>query len=412
MNRFLNVTRKVGKVLGFGVGLQGDGVTREELSPRERMDYYEAYYHNNGLYKVLDAIARKDGVSIEAMKPLRNPVKSAVEFYVSTVWPGPLPEALPIETENKRILEPVYQLWRWSNWGQKKNVAVRQLAMTGSMFIRVATNGDGDGLPDKVYLQAVQSRNVSAFEVDHQGNVDMVRYDVPRTRKRDGRVQRYVHTELWSKSAGCWRIWEHEEALTTEIERLGKPVREGVLPLGFVPWTYTPFMDLGDDWGYPVHHTLIEKIDEVNRKATRLGQMAFRYNKPVWALSAGGVDSMGRPLPPPRMEKFQDSLQDDTIVELPGNSSLSSLVPDIHYESYRRMIEDDLEEIKQGLPEVRFYETMEMGSASGRALFYRMTPAILKAQEIRGAAENSLQRAVAMALSIGQEAGIDRKSVV
>src|SRR5688572_22777452 len=96
-----------------------------------------AYYVSNSLYDVLRDILRRQAIWSEALKPIKNPAYRVVEFYPSHLWPGTLPDALPIVAKKKAIVKPIQQVWTWSNWGAKKQVAARHLALYGDLFIKV-----------------------------------------------------------------------------------------------------------------------------------------------------------------------------------------------------------------------------------------------------------------------------------
>ena len=138
----------------------------------------------------------------------------------------------------------------------------------------------------------------------------------------------------------------------------------------------------------------IDKIDEANRQATRLHQMLFRYNKPLWAAAANGMDSSNRPLPPPRLggadgNTLQLSENDDDIIRLGGTQSLTALVPAINYDSALKVIIDQMDEIQRDLPEMMYSGIQERTDLSGKAIRYLLGAAIDRLIEARGNAEHA-----------------------
>lgn len=397
----------------------------KELHPRELYQLLDAYYLNNGLYDYLALEMHTAAIWKEALKALRNPAMRVVEFYPMHLWPGMLPEALPIVTDNKKIIEPIQQVWKWSNWGANKQLAARQMAKYGDLFIKVSQTED----LKQVYLQLIEPKYVTAFEVDHRGFVTYIRVDIPRTRREsDGTLKHYTYTEVWDKKAATFRAWEHDKGPDDEIDQLGQPKLTRALTQGpgldsvgvdFVPFVHAKFRDIGEERGTGAFTQTLDKIDECNRKATRLAQMIFRYNKALWALSANAMDASGRPLPAPRVggasgdpgEGDTIELGDDRLVRLPGMSKLESLMPDIDYTAHMEALKADLEELEQDLPELTYYRLRDTGNLSGRALQLLLAPAIKKAEEARGNAETALDRADEMALTIGVNAGIFKKSI-
>ena len=120
------------------------------------------------------------------------------------------------------------------------------------------------------------------------------------------------------------------------------------------------------------------------------------------------MDATGRPLPPPRLGSGGDdtlTVDDDTVIRLPGNSTLTSLVAQIDYGSALAILNAQLEELQKDLPELAYYE-LRNRDVSGRAATILLGDAVDRALEARGNAETALARADAMALTIGQSAGL------
>ena len=410
---FSQLTQVLSKSLGASrvpIGNTGD------LEEHEVAELMERYYFNNALYDSLSSADQASGVWREAMKPMRNPTYAAVEFYAITIWPGALPDALPIVTENLALEDPINQIWKWSNWGTKKQVVIRQMATTGDGFIQVSTNAD----QTKVYLTAKKARNVTQLEVDVQGHVDYLQYETWKRTKENGRVQAHYRTEVYAQGIegltddegapiptdnATLRVYEHDRGKGQPVSDLGDPIKTIDLKVEFVPWVHIPFIDIGEDSGrgLPVIMPVLDKIDEVNRKATRLSQLMYRFNKAIWAVMANATDVAGRPLPAPKLDATGTiDLEDDQLIRIPGMAELKSLIVTIDYKAYMENIAADLAEINRDLPEALFYQLLQEGDVSGRALMYKMLPAIAKAREVRGQAETGLARADMMALTVGQ----------
>ena len=369
----------------------------------------KAYYQNNGVYEVIDKLYAGVGAKSQDMRPLRNPAFRVVEFYAAKIWPGPLPDALPIVSPNAALTAPLQQVWAWSNWGSEKQAAARWFAMYGDMFLKVATKRADDGGTTRVYLQNIEPIYVTEMDSDERGILTYVRFDIPRQRRTGDKTVDYTHTEVWNK--GEYRLWEHTRSTKTPTDQLGAPTTSAPLSsfgIDFIPVVWQPFRNIGDERGSGAFTPVIEKIDEANRQATRLHQMLFRYNRALWAASANGVDATGRPLPPPRLgDSGADTLEvdDDTVLRLPGNSTLSSLVAPIDYGSALAILDAQLAEIQKDLPELAYYELRSLG-VSGIAAITLLGDAIDRAVEARGNAEAALVRANQMALTIGQNLGL------
>lgn len=383
-----------------------------ELSLADTYAALEFYYHNNGMYTLLQQDLIANGIWTEGMLGLRNPAHRVVEFYVAKLWPGALKKALPIETENTRIVDPIQQVWKWSNWGVKKQVAARWFANFGDMFIKVA------GGEDKVFLQVIKPAYVTDLRADERDYLTFVRIDIPQSRMVDGRLKLFYHTEIWNKATQIYQRWE-SDGPNVSIERLGAALETRAFSdfdIDFIPIVHAKFQDVGEPRGMGAYTHALDKIDEVNRSATRLHQLLFRFNDVTWAVTANAMDASGRPLPAPMIDLNGKPQSDDgtttigtgtKVARLPGNSELQSLVPDLHYADALAILQDDMKELEADLPEMAYYRLRDQSKdLSGKAIRYLLSDAIDKALEARGNAETALARADAMALTMGVKLGL------
>lgn len=369
-----------------------------------------AYYDSTGLYDAIATMAVQTGTPVPARRPLRNPAHRVVEFYVTHLWPDPL----AVETDNERIVEPIEQVWQWSNWEARRRLAARQFALYGDLFIKVVSVPPAEG--GRVYFQVLDTETVIDFDEDERGFLSYLLIEVDRM-VRDGDVVRPVyHTEIWSRDTGL-RIWERDRRM--KVEELGPPTETRPLAdfgIDFIPVVHAKFQDTGWKRGASAFTHALEKIDEANTQATRLHQLLFRHNNVNWALGAGGNDPAGRPLPAVRIDETLRAagapdnglveLGGEQFISLPGNARLEALVPTLNYEAALAVLNAQLDEIERDLPEMAFHRIREQGEISGRAARMMMTDAIDKIIEARGNALQALARADAMALTMGAKVGI------
>ena len=390
---------------------QSDAFLRTTANGFERelpqADFYRllwAYYWSNGLYDEL----RLMGLNLNdaKLRSLRNPAFRTVEFYAYTIWPGRLPEALPLKAENGRLQPAIEQLWTWSNWSARKQVAVRWAGVTGDAYIRVAQPDDG---AKRVFLQLIDPQFVTDKSVDERGYLTYCRIDVPQQERAGDRTKAYTYTEVWDQERR--RVWRHTKGATTSVDQLGTPESETPLSawgIDFVPVVHVQHIDVGDAYGAGAYVHCLEKVDEVNRQVSRLHQMIFR-NKVTWALQANMVDAMGRPLAAPRMGADDAGgtveVADETMVKLPGMSTLAPLVPQLDFQAHLNAIDAQLAELRKDLPELEYYNLREAPELSGRAIRLLMAPAFARIVEVRGNHEDGLIRAQKMALTIGKNIG-------
>jgi len=396
-----------------------NGQAATEASWAEQYDFLRAYYLSNGLYEVLREKFSGLNYSDDLIRPLRNPAYRVVEFYAAKLWPGSLETGIPIvaKKRQKQLSEVIEQIHAMSNWATEKQAVARNFPMYGDVFLKVATRSSTAGQIERVFIQNLEPQTVTEFDADERSYLTYIRLDIPQTRRMaDGKTKPYMLTEVWDKSTMLFRRWEHERGIGMAIEGLGTPIEErrfAEFGIDFVPVVWAPFRHIGEQRGMAAITPAIDKIDEANRQATRLHTMAFRYNKPVWALMAGGMDSSGRPLPAPRLsgtdgktlQMASDPNKDD-ILPLPGSSTLAPLVPALDYASVLELIRDQMVEIRRDLPEMAYSELQEQSNLSGIALRYMLEAAVDRCIEVRGNLDAALVRAHQIAMTIGSKAGL------
>lgn len=405
-----------GSAAALTTSIHTSGVDRA-LPYSATLDLLWAYFLSNGVYDEL----RLAGYFLDddALKGIRNPAGRVVKFYVDTIWPGRLPDALPLDTISNDLITPaIVDLWKWSNWQSRKQLLVRLTAVLGETYIKVAQPADK---ADRVYLQLIRPEHVGDDNVtfDEQGNITYIRVDIPRSeRKANGDLDWYVHTEVWDKALGTARTWKQKKGIATAVSRLGAPDEEyGLMEewgIDFIPFVRAAHADIGEDRGVGAYLLQLDKIDEANRLATNLHAKLFRHNAPTWALRSNMLDAAtGRPLPPPRIATSTNADGDEVVdlsgekfIKLPGNASLDALIPNINYADALAILNAHMNELENDLPELRYFRLQEAPDLSGRAIRLMMKPAIASALEVRGNLEDALVRAQKMALTIGQNAGI------
>jgi hypothetical protein len=258
-----------------------------------------------------------------------------------------------------------------------------------------------------------------------------------------GRPERWIEVEVWEKDftpdiddgiviidnqdgtlpQGRFRKWnfKHDPQVANDTQSLGEPDEVKYITdfgIDFIPIVHAKFRDVGDDRGEACFDAVLDKIDEANRVATRLHQMQFRHNQPKWALAANAVDPISnRPIPAPQIGSGRTARADgepntvtiggEVYVRLPGSTTLTPLVAQLDYSSMLATLQDHLAEVQKDLPELAYYELRSSGAElSGRAIRLLLSDAIDRVLEARGNAYQALQRANAMALTMGKNAGL------
>lgn len=380
---------------------------------REFYQQLKAYSANNGLYDFINQELQTTRISWKDVRSLRNPANRVIEFYAALLWPGhDLDVSMPILAANEAILEPIEAIQKWSNFAINKQMAARQFATLGDMFIKCNTKLDRDGNVTAVFQSFLDPTYVSEIETDERGFLTYLRMDIPQYEEDVlGQEKESVHTEVWDKASQTWRIWMHTEGLDKEIDKLGPPNRSGNFEESFggdfIPIVYQEFRKDGNGRCSGAFVPALDKIDEINSKATRLAQLLFRHGKADKMLVSDLTDSSGRPLPPPKIDSLVSAdntvvIQGEKFYKLPSGYRIEHLIAQLDYESHLAAIQGDLDELQQDLPELAYNRISEASDLSGRALRYMLEAAVSRLLEARGNGEAAFVRANEMCLSIGQ----------
>lgn len=396
--------------------LTENGVQWADLEPNARYEMMYGYYRSNNLYEWINEIARKQNWKGWEARPLRNPVFRIVEFHGTHLWPGKLPESMPMAAPFA-YQEELEQVWEWSNWSQQKQVAARKFAMYGDMFLKVATKQGATEAEDgtitlgttRVFIQLIEPKHVTEFTKDERGFLQSIRLDIP-VESADGSP--LWHTECWDK-IGVSTYLQDRGPMEPEEKLIGYliesiPLDEIMPGMNFIPITHAKFLDDGSDRGWPAMFASMDKIDEVNRQATRLSALLYRHNKALWAALANNGAGNGR-IPAPSFAGADGTVpqwEDGDVLEIPGAAELVPLAPKIDYAAAAESILAMAHEIRQDCPELIYYDLQTNANVAYETLLKWMGAAIDRANEARQNAETALISAQMMALTIGAGTGL------
>lgn len=388
---------------------------------REMYDLLYAYWANTGLYTWLAQNRYDEHVKYGSIQGMRTPCARIVDFYTAHLWPGDLEEAFSVETDHEAIREPLKQIWTWSNWEAEKDLAAHILSLYGDLFIRVAESEDRR----QVYSEIIQPQHVTDF-TEERGLLKSIRLDIPVTETtlgtlRTGSVtstmsagteRAMTHTETWSKAEQSYRRWRHQRGPDARLEELGAPDEEvpfSELSIDFVPFVHAKFRDVGEQWGMGSFTHLLDKIDELNLKATRHSEIMFNHLGVTWQLVSNAVDGGGRPLPPPSLSTESDgvvTMGNERFLKLPTSWKVEPLVPDLNYDAYRTTLADEEKVLASDAPEMLWAHLSESNELSGRALRFLLGPGVKRAERARANAGRAFIRRDLMLLHMGKRAGL------
>ncbi len=418
-----------GAVLANGSAHRTDDVVSYRIEPRELpaaslYGLLKTLYLTTGAYDDLANARVILGRTPPQMKAIRSPVSAIVNAWGSKLYPTPL----TVVADNAAIVDPIDQVWRWSNWRAKQSTFGRFVGLYGEAFHHVQASQE----TGRVWWEYLEPMYVTAWEEDPRGYLTFVRVDILR-RDDDLASPLKTHTETWSSDEQVYRRWETEgDAAARKLKDLGDPAEEipfRMFGIDFVPFVRTPFLDLGER-GIGAVQLALEAIFEADLSATNLHGMLYQDGDGAWVATAAGVDANGRPMPPltvanaaPTFDALGRQTSNGTGTQtdgsiavgkrsfwrLPPGYDLKSVVADINYLAGLAILQDHDQHIERLSPALAYARLAESGGPelSGRAIRYKLTAFIDQVTEVRATALEKLAQADAMALTLGKVNGID-----
>lgn len=370
-------------------------------------DYTALYQALYDLYNNDDDIADND-----TTRRLRTVVNRSVEFYAVKTLPGAI---TPIAPKDPALEKALARILAESHFGNNKPAMLRGFALYGDSFIRA--RGD----PTTIYLEDISPFYATDFDEDSLGALTFMRIDIPTL---DDNGSPALYTEYWDQAEALYRSWLTNLSSTTPVKDLGDPQEIATfaeLGITRIPIVHTKFRDNGDLRGQGCTYHALDKIYEANRIATRLHDLFFRFDKPIWAASANDKDPAGRPLPAPRInteasgnatasEAAKETVFGD-VAYLPGMSKLEAMIPGINYADGLAILNANMAEIETDLPELRWYSIKDNSGMSGKAIRDLLGAAVDRATEAKSNFLASLSDLLAIAIGIGRHNGIFDQSI-
>jgi len=382
-------------------------LSNKDLSPADLYAKLAAYYSGNGVYSSIKQAAYYSSTWMESMKPLRMVVNRSVEFYTSKILPD-----IEIQSDKPAVKDAIEQFLKWSNFEGIKQLYLRTLSLKGDLFTKVLSKNG------KVFMEDIPPETVTSFTVDSRGYLTSLRID----KEIDSETSMPTYyVEYWNKLGPVpyYSVWE-KNIPNLPLESLGDP--KDYKPLAwlgvdFIPIVHSKFKDVGELRGVGCVTHCLDKIDEANREATRLVQMLFRFNKPLFVVSSNALDKEGKPIPSPLINTKakgsadDDLMKDNSILTLPGMATMESLIPAINYGDALAILNAMINEIEQDLPELKYYSLSDTAGSSGKALQLLLAGAIDRAKEARANMVQGLRRCNEIALTLGIFNGIFPESI-
>jgi hypothetical protein len=290
------------------------------------------------------------------IRGIYNPARRIADFYAGFVYPGPLDEAIPLETENDALKDAIGQVWQWSNWLAGKGVMTRWGAALGDVMTVVVD----DVARGKVYLENVWPGQIAALELDPMGNVKSYRQEY--TALDDRGIEYEYAKEVDQESIRTFR--------NGNPFAYGDAEAETPNPYGFVPAAWSRHRNVGGLHGEQATAGCQPKIDELTQVMSAVNDrvMAIINSPLLVATDANAKAVLNTPRSGPTSEQnppdaFKDSIK---ILKVPVGSTATML--ELSIKDVYPAMDHMLAEIEKDMPELTVHEQLrQMSQVTGPA---------------------------------------------
>lgn len=384
-------------------------VARDDWSSFEarlfRYNLYSLFYHN----KIFTALEQYRAQHLAERglyrftRPIYNPTFRLVELEAAKAYGGAIDwdnfsdGAIPLQGADDRILQAARQLFKWSNWGQRKSLYARNCARYGDAVINVTSDAEAG----KVRLELLHPGVVREIEAGATGFVKRAVIEYERLERGDERPWLYT-LEIDEERFASYRDGEPH---AVHADPFGRLAASWPNPYGFVPLVTAQSLDIGELWGAASFHASIEKIEEVNDLASILHDQIRKAITAPWFLP--GVTALNQ-LQEDVAVAGDDEAEDEAlrnsvpVILGPQGSQAQMLVADINIADSLKAIERLLDEIEDENPQLSLNRMRRAGSdLSYPGVVTAYDDAVNRIQEFRSNVDGGLLRALQMGISIG-----------
>lgn len=376
----------------------------EYRSRLSRYEIFDGYYNNiayNRLVTYAEGLKRNERL-YKHIRGVYNPVARLVDLYVSKVYPSSLDTetaqggAIPIIDATPALEQAIIALWKASNWGQKKNVYVRNGVRFGDSYIKIVDDVENG----RVFMQVVDPRKVKRVVHDATGRVIEIEFKF--------QVEMSVHN--W-KTVGLIITPETFKTTVNGVQTAifkngrGELVPEWDNEYGFVPVQHVMHTDIDKDYGANAFYTQLHKINELNDLASINNDGARKQaNMPLVTIGAsvGNVD-FGSNESESTSENKDDKPRKDTVrtLDLPEGADIKALPPTIDLMATLANIQELLAELERDMPELSLHRLRGGSNITAPGINAVYNDAVSRIESKQGIYNDGLIKAQKMAIGIG-----------
>lgn len=430
LNPLIIASNLINAVLGRSIAQE-----QKQISLDERRRLYSHLWacYNNAQYDrllfkgSLDYVNEALGeAAANDLAGIFNPFERVCELYAQNCFAGRFGEQIEVApevgTKRKRravhpdILDPLEQIFEWSNLNIESKVFGRWGSIFGSVGIRVVAQVGKDYPADRredrrVYLQFEHPGSILGAVQDDRGNVTQALTEHEKLEgnlsieEGDRDLERYTYRTLLTKDTfavvrqGGWLFSSFTPFDQIRGAERGSFSRFPNL-LRVCPYVIAHHKRIGGLWGLWAFHGQMQKVDRLNALIAHINRQIFRHVNVVHLISGSGRA--------PRMFDFsgnkvlyQRKRPDDT-----SKLDIHQLVTDLSLADAITQAKFILGELRDSMPELKATDGEYLSNQSGETVAQLRLPAEQRILSARDLYEDALLRALKMALSWGIMLGI------
>jgi len=373
-----------------------------------RYGFYNLLYHN----KVFTALERyrrqhlRERGLYRFTRPIYNPISRLVELEAAKAYGGALDwddfshGAIPLQNADDRIVAAVRQVFKWSNWGQRKTLYARNASRFGDSVINITT----DFLSQKLRLELLHPGVLKDIETGPTGFAKSVVIEYERQEPADEKP--WLYTLVIDEDR--FATYKDGEPFAFHADPFGRLTAEWANPYGFVPVVPAQSLDVGERWGATSFHASIEKIEEANDLASILhDQVRKAVTAPYYLAGVTSLDQIKEDVAAVGDDDAEDEEGEAArssvpVILGPEGSTAQILVANINIADSLQTLERLLDEIEDDIPQLSLnHMRRQGGDLTYPGVTTAYDDAISRIQEFRANVDGGLLRALQMAISIG-----------
>lgn len=348
------------------------------------------------------------------IRAIEAPTSELVTFWQTHLYGGSLDpdagdgsaqaSAIPILTDTEALRPALAQIWRWSNWGTKKDTLALMGARDGDVGIRIID----DVRRGRTYLKLLDPARISAIDLDPLGNVRGYTYEEPRAHPISGKAVTYseVVTRDGENVLYQTRLDDQVFAWPGNEDAKGNPRANWSEAYGFVPMVWINHIDTDTEFGLSEMHAGLALFRELDDTGSALDDQIRKLVAAPWLMAGVSDPKLGGGSDPrvanttPTVTNSEPDRQQIPMFYGPVGATATPLVAPLDIAGVNERVRDLHSSLRSRYPELDSDVATAAGDASGRALRVARQKAESKVNLRRATYDDALVRAQMMAVAI------------